>query len=501
MIKKIKRPLSIVLVVMMVVSLFTIVPITASAADGTIYDSGNVIVDDLSVGDIIKVGVDSVYITKSVFAFKGYAYDESGNIGYGFLEFYPSQFFATTDEGKLILQDVNSNVKHYPADENFNYANALIVTAKEGSRITLEATTVATTYTVTWKNEDGTILETDTDVAEGATPEFNGATPTKAEDDENTYEFAGWSPEVAAVTGDVTYTATFTAVSKRTPSDDVKDSINALPDVDKLTLADKDAVQAVNDAFNALTVPQVVLLDSNLLSKFYSAMDKIRDLEAAKAVDDMINALPENITLDNKDAVAVARAAYNALTDTQKSMVPNLDKLTAAETKIADLEAAKAVTDKINAIPEDITAADEEQIAAARAAYDALTDDQKALVSEETVNKLTTSEATVKEAVDTEAAEAVMDKIDALPAVNKVTVNDKAAIEAAKAAFDALTDDQKKLVPFADKAKLTAELIALAVAEKNAADEAAADAVEDMIRDLPNADNVTIDDKDAIEAA
>jgi len=75
-------------------------------------------------------------------------------------------------------------------------------------------TPAPTTYTVTWKNYDGTVLETDTDVAEGATPTYDGATPTKPEDDEYTYAFSGWTPTVATVTSDATYTAAFTATEK-----------------------------------------------------------------------------------------------------------------------------------------------------------------------------------------------------------------------------------------------------------------------------------------------
>ena len=71
------------------------------------------------------------------------------------------------------------------------------------------------TYTVTWKNHDGSVLETDTGVVHGTTPTYNGATPQRAEDENFTYTFGGWSPAISAVTGNAEYTAQFTAVSKR----------------------------------------------------------------------------------------------------------------------------------------------------------------------------------------------------------------------------------------------------------------------------------------------
>lgn len=45
----------------------------------------------------------------------------------------------------------------------------------------------------------------------------------------------------------------------------------------------------------------------------------------------------DNLTLEDADAVAAVRAAYEALTDEQKAQVANLDKLTAAEAALAEL--------------------------------------------------------------------------------------------------------------------------------------------------------------------
>ena len=82
------------------------------------------------------------------------------------------------------------------------------------SNVMLKASVGPTTHTVFWKNDDGTVLETDEDVAEGDVPEYNGATPAKTADVQFVYVFAGWEESIAA-SGDVTYTATFDAVLRK----------------------------------------------------------------------------------------------------------------------------------------------------------------------------------------------------------------------------------------------------------------------------------------------
>lgn len=118
------------------------------------------------------------------------------------------------------------------------------------------------------------------------------------------------------------------------------------------------------------------------------------DIAAAQAVTDEIDALPETITLDDADDVAAARAAYDALTDLQKTLVSDatLKELTDAEKTIADLTSADAVIDMIDALPDECGLADVAAVTEAKDAYEALTDDQKALVPEESVEKLNKAE-------------------------------------------------------------------------------------------------------------
>lgn len=81
-------------------------------------------------------------------------------------------------------------------------------------------TELLNTYSVTWKNEDGTVLEVDEDVAYGTLPSFDSEAPTKAEDEQYTYEHDGWEPAVSEVSGNAVYTAVFKQVKKSADTPD-----------------------------------------------------------------------------------------------------------------------------------------------------------------------------------------------------------------------------------------------------------------------------------------
>ncbi|MBQ2520055.1 MAG: hypothetical protein II540_02060, partial [Paludibacteraceae bacterium] len=76
-------------------------------------------------------------------------------------------------------------------------------------------TKTVNTYTITWKNKNGDILDTD-EVAYGATPVYDG-TPTQEPTVNEVFTFRAWTPEISSVTEDAIYTADYTASPRPYP--------------------------------------------------------------------------------------------------------------------------------------------------------------------------------------------------------------------------------------------------------------------------------------------
>lgn len=114
--------------------------------------------------------------------------------------------------GEMPSYDGATPTKQGNAQYTYSFAGWHIDISTVTGHITYIATYTATvnTYTVTWKNADGTVIETDVKVPYGDMPEYNGSTPTKASNAQYDFIFAGWDTAVSEVTGDVVYTATYT---------------------------------------------------------------------------------------------------------------------------------------------------------------------------------------------------------------------------------------------------------------------------------------------------
>lgn len=97
-------------------------------------------------------------------------------------------------------------------DAQYTYSHDLPAELPFEEGKTYTETRTVNKYNVTFKNYNDETLKTET-LDYGATPLAPETAPVKPYDDDNHYTFKGWDKEIAAVTGDVTYTAEFDAVA------------------------------------------------------------------------------------------------------------------------------------------------------------------------------------------------------------------------------------------------------------------------------------------------
>lgn len=263
-------------------------------------------------------------------------------------------------------------------------------------------------------------------------------------------------------------------------ADKVIADIAAIGPIDEITLESAEQIQKARAGYDALNKYAQYIVECAEPVSYYTLLEaeaKLKELQeaaaeqeridraAAAAVDSLIDEIGD-VTLESKQAIETARAAYDNLTPTQKTYVTKLDTLTAAEAAykaLVDQKAADDVMEKINEIGE-VTLDSKTAIEAARAAYDALTNDQKPLV--ENYNVLTAAEAELarleaeaKYEADLAAAAQVDEMIKRLFPVNRYS---GPAIRMARAAYEALTADQKALVKhYDDLIKAEAEFAAI----------------------------------------
>ena len=130
--------------------------------------------------------------------------------------------------------------------------------------------------------------------------------------------------------------------------DTLKAQISDLPEADKLSMADSQAVAAAEKMFVALTTEQkdcLTIAEVEKAEAVFAEMKRI--LEAPiKDAEAKIDAIGE-VTLERGEAVLTAQAAFNALTPEQQAQVSNADKLQSAVTKLAALRKA-VLTEKLD---------------------------------------------------------------------------------------------------------------------------------------------------------
>ena len=192
------------------------------------------------------------------------------------------------------------------------------------------------------------------------------------------------------------------------------------------------------------------------------------EMEPALEVEALIDAIGEvTNTSECLEKIEAAREAYDALTIKQQGIVNNADDLVAAENRYAQI----VVEGLIDAIGE-VTLEKENAIISARAAYEALSNDQKESFS---AAKLGTLEAAEAELADLKLRAAAAEVEALIDAIGEVTANSGRAIAEAQAAYEALSSEAQAYVSNYQK------LLDAQRAYKDARDQLKADEVEELI--------------------
>ena len=300
-------------------------------------------------------------------------------------------------------------------------------------------------------------------------------------------------------------------------ADDVANKIHAIPDEISSDNAEafEKAVTIARSAYNDLDAGiREAMLDPQVAQKLLDAEAKLAEYEKNMGVYILRGLLQEitdekNVTESEKQFVQKAEELYEGMEPELKKLVTKEErrKLTAARKSLATNErAAKKVSNliasKLTGEPDGMGLGDRRTITSVETAYNKLTDAQKTFIPEAekaTLDAFTArrdyldaNEAEMK--ANEKAASAVEKLIKALPKAERVDYTDKAEIEKARAAYDKLTDNQKKLVSNLDT--LTAAEAALRKAlDDVAADKSAAEIVIEMIQALPETVVYDHDDK------
>ena len=187
--------------------------------------------------------------------------------------------------------------------------------------------------------------------------------------------------------------------------------------------------------------------------------------DAAKAVDEQIKAIGK-VSLESGALIEEAEKAVNSLSADDRDDLDKLDKLEKAREKYDKL-VLKDTVEKIEAAIEAIGKVSVEtadKINAARDAYDAASDEAKAEVGN--LDKLEKAEKEYNDLL-------VGETVSLINQIGKVTLDSKEKINAARDAYDTLTEDNRKAVTNAKVLEeAEAELKKLEEAEKKKQEEA-----------------------------
>ena len=420
MIQKIKKPVSILLALMMVVSLFAVVPFTASAdvvgdewanigdtfddtevhfeyyavtlKGGTYKYNDQVLTDDITFGDTgAGQGADGAYIAADGSFVHGefvyYPVDKNGDASTWYV--IGGSLYGDDGNYYLVLGGYDPNEAPASPEGTYERLSFINVTADDvsGEHFTAHAAGRS------GADVDGWSFDSDYPDSEFATIKAKDGTTIEKLVLHSTYVLS--NPAVSVNGQNLSYTTTYTT-----------------------TYVDNDTADYTFENVNATKV-KIYSYPTEVGYCYYMAWADVyytapttytvtwanwdnsvikTDTVDKDAIPAYSGTVPEKAEDENYTYTfsgwTDGTNTYGA-TDTLPAVTGDI---TYTATFTAENKAVTNVIAQINALPAAVTAADKAQIEAARAAYEALTDDQKALITEETLDKLTVAEAALADA-------------------------------------------------------------------------------------------------------
>jgi len=274
------------------------------------------------------------------------SFDDDGSLSQGSGQFdstdlfaaryyYPSVYDDTTTFSDLGDSTIYSSLKSISGQLIRNWGTYADTSSKLRKILPTTADKTLVTPLIAWQysesifGSDGKAISTTYDSTLSNEKSFRFLFGIKEENGEVALQTTTWSATYEAFGIDI--------IENSAAVNTAKDKISVI--TDPVTLDSKDVIDAARTAFDA--VPKA---DQNKVSNY----NTLWNAEAAYGVlntTDLISKIGTPVTKDSGDAIAAARAAYDALSDDSKKEVTNYDTLTAAETAYAATRVSNIFTD------------------------------------------------------------------------------------------------------------------------------------------------------------
>ena len=183
-----------------------------------------------------------------------YSWDSGDEAAYRFLNGTTVLQSWTVDEGETPEYTWDTPTKSATAQYTYTFSwwKPTVWPIYKKTDFKAQFTSTVNKYTITFVDEDWTTELDSQELDYWATPVYAGETPTKEATAEYTYTFNGWTPDIATVTGDATYTATYSStVNQYTVSITSDDTEKGTVDTESVTV---DYGTAITSSSNILTI-------------------------------------------------------------------------------------------------------------------------------------------------------------------------------------------------------------------------------------------------------